>query len=116
MYERIMGLCKEKGISGAKLCREIGMQPSILTDIKMGRQRGLSAKNAQKVATYFGVSVGYLLGEEKKPPVNEDEELTELLERVRDDPHLRMLFSVTKNAKAEDIEKAIKIIQALKGE
>jgi len=111
-----MELCKSRGISGAKLCREVGMQPSILTDIKMGRQRGLSAKNAQKVATFFGVSVGYLLGEENKPLVNDDEELTELLERVRDDPHLRMLFSITKDATPEDVEKAIKIIQTLKGE
>jgi transcriptional regulator with XRE-family HTH domain len=105
------------------MCRDIGMQPSILTDLKKGRQSGLSAKNAQKVASYFGVSVAYLLGEEKQKPattgdgqmlVNNDPELTELLERVRDDPNLRMLFSVTKDATAEDIQQAIKIIQALK--
>ena len=28
----------------------------------MGRKEGLSAKSANKIATYFGVSVGYLLG------------------------------------------------------
>ena len=60
-----------------------------------------------------------LLDEEKGPQqelVNNDPELTEILERVRDDTHLRMLFSLTKDATAEDVEKAIKIIQALKGE
>lgn len=62
-----------------------------------------------------------LLDETKKEPqpedlVNGDPELTEILERARDDPHMRMLFSVTKDATAEDIEKAIKIIQMLKGE
>ena len=36
----------------------------MLTDLKMGRQSGLSAKNADKIASYFGVSVGYLLGTE----------------------------------------------------
>ena len=46
--------------------------------------------------------------------INGDPELTELLTRVRDDPHLRMLFSLTKNATASDVEKAIKIIQALR--
>ena len=55
--------------------------------------------------------------EESPPPlVNDDEELTELLTRARDDPHIRMLFSVTKDATPEDVEKAIKIIQMLKGE
>ncbi|MCR5811442.1 MAG: helix-turn-helix domain-containing protein [Lachnospiraceae bacterium] len=54
--------------------------------------------------------------EAQKPLVNNDPELTELLTRARDDPNIRMLFSVTKNATAKDIEQAIKIIQALKGE
>jgi transcriptional regulator with XRE-family HTH domain len=30
----------------------------------MGRRSGVSAVTAQKIAAYFGVSVGYLLGEE----------------------------------------------------
>ena len=54
--------------------------------------------------------------ESPQPLVNNDPELTELLTRARDDPHMRMLFSITKDASPEDIEKAIKIIQALKGE
>jgi transcriptional regulator with XRE-family HTH domain len=32
----------------------------------MGRRTGVSAVTAQKIAAYFGVSVGYLLGEEEK--------------------------------------------------
>jgi hypothetical protein len=42
------------------------MSKGILTDLKMGRQTGISAANAQKIAAYFNVSVGYLLGEEAK--------------------------------------------------
>ena len=48
------------------MCTDIGMSKGILTDLKMGRQAGISAANAQKIASYFGVSVGYLLGEEQK--------------------------------------------------
>ena len=76
LYENIIGLCEEKGIKGGKLCTDIGMSKGILTDLKMGRQAGISAANAQKIASYFGVSVGYLLGEEEKeekPTVNDDE-------------------------------------------
>ena len=62
LYNRIMSLCEEKGVSGYRMCKDIGIQPSILTDLKMGRQSGLSAKNADKMAAYFGVSVGFLLG------------------------------------------------------
>lgn len=73
LYENIIALCNEKGIKGGKLCTDIGMSKGILTDLKMGRQAGISAANAQKIASYFGVSVGYLLGEEDKkeqPTVN----------------------------------------------
>ena len=74
LYNRIMSLCEEKNVSGYRLCKDIGIQPSILTDLKMGRQNGLSAKNADKMAAYFGVSVGYLLGTDTKkrsPPEGE---------------------------------------------
>lgn len=73
LYERIMSLCEERGVSGYKLCKSTGIQPSVLTDLKMGRQAGLSAKNADKIASYFGVSVGYLLGTEtqKAPALTE---------------------------------------------
>lgn len=66
LYENIIALCNERGIKGGKMCTEIGMSKGILTDLKMGRQSGISAANAQKIASYFGVSVGYLLGEEQK--------------------------------------------------
>jgi transcriptional regulator with XRE-family HTH domain len=66
LYNNIIALCEEKGIKGGKLCTDIGMSKGILTDLKMGRQTGISAANAQKIASYFGVSVGYLLGEENE--------------------------------------------------
>ena len=72
LYENIIALCNKRGIKGGKLCTDIGMSKGILTDLKMGRQTGISAANAQKIATYFGVSVGYLLGEEtEKAPAGD---------------------------------------------
>lgn len=81
LYENIIALCEEKGIKGGKMCTDIGMSKGILTDLKMGRQTGISAVNAQKIASYFGVSVGFLLGEEsnekKEPIAVADDELEE---------------------------------------
>lgn len=65
LYERITDLCKQKGVKGGKMCTDLGMSKGTLTDLKMGRQTGLSAAKAQKIASYLGVSVGYLLGEEE---------------------------------------------------
>ena len=66
LYERLCSLCEEKGIKGGRMCTELGFSKSLMTDLKMGRKIGVSATTAQKIATYFGVSVGYLLGEEEK--------------------------------------------------
>ena len=64
LYENIIALCESKGIKGGKMCTDTGISKGLLTDLKMGRRTGVSAVTAQKIATYFGVSVGYLLGEE----------------------------------------------------
>lgn len=74
LYKKIIGLCEERGIKGGKMCTDIGMSKGILTDLKMGRQSSISTANAQKIASYFGVSVDYLLGEEdkKEKPIIDD--------------------------------------------
>ena len=84
LYEIINSLCEERGIRPSKLCADVGISRGLITDLKMGRKNGVTAVTAQKIASYFGVSVGYLLGEEveKMPLVNEDEELTEYFGRV----------------------------------
>ena len=65
LYENIVTLCESKGIKGGKMCTDIGISKGLLTDLKMGRRTGVSAVTAQKIAAYFDVSVGYLLGEEE---------------------------------------------------
>lgn len=67
IYNTIMDLCRKKNISGSRLCAEIGISKATLTELKAGRQKGVSATTAQKIADYFGVTVGYLLGEESAP-------------------------------------------------
>lgn len=73
LYENIMALCEAHGIKGGKMCTDTGISKGLLTDLKMGRRTGVSAVTAQKIANYFNVSVGYLLGEEetKKAPAND---------------------------------------------
>ena len=74
LYKNIVALCEERGIKGGKMCTDTGISKGLLTDLKMGRRSGVSALTAQKIASYFGVSVGYLLGEEEKKekPINDD--------------------------------------------
>ena len=70
LYKNIMALCDSRGIKGGKLCTDLGISKGLLTDLKMGRRTGVSAATAQKIASYFGVTVGYLLGQEENAPAD----------------------------------------------
>lgn len=77
LYERLCHLCKQKGVSGGKMCADLGLSRSVMSDLKSGRKKGFNAEIAQKIALYFGVSVAYLLGEEenkdkKEKPISYD--------------------------------------------
>jgi transcriptional regulator with XRE-family HTH domain len=67
LYERIIELCRQKGVSGSRMCLDLGLSKSTLSDIKNGRKKGISTATAQKIAAYFNVSLEYLLGEEALP-------------------------------------------------
>ena len=71
LYESIQQLCESRGIRPGRLCDELGLSRGLMTDLKMGRKKGVNAQTAQKIAAYFGVSVGYLLGEEESTAIAE---------------------------------------------
>ena len=109
LYDTILALCESRGIKGGKMCTDVGISKGLLTDLKMGRRTGVSAVTAQKIAAYFNVSVGYLLGEEdkeakKEQPIEYDglsddkKKLIKRLEELSDDK-IRLLLQV-----AESIE------------
>lgn len=76
LYESIMSLCDERGIKGGRMCVEAGISKGLLTDLKMGRRSGVSAVTAQKIADYFGITVGELLnGKQEKTPTQTGERM-----------------------------------------
>ena len=64
LYETIEMLCEERNIRPGRLCDELGLSRGLMTDLKMGRKKGVNAETARKIADYLGVSVGYLLGQD----------------------------------------------------
>ena len=63
LYENILSLCQDRNIRPGRLCDELKLSRGLMTDLKMGRKKTLNAETAQKIAAYFGVSVGQLLGQ-----------------------------------------------------
>ena len=108
LYDNIIALCESRGIKGGKMCTDIGISKGLLTDLKMGRRTGVSAVTAQKIAAYFGVSVGYLLGEEdeeqKEKPTVKDDGLSE---------SQKALMQFAKSVPEDKAEKVLKLMQAI---
>ena len=111
--ERLAALRRQRKLTQAELARALGISKSAVSMYERGN-REPELELLQAMADFFSVSVSSLLGREE-PLVNDDPELTEYLEQLRDRPELRMLFSVTKDAAKEDVEAAVRIIEALRG-
>lgn len=105
LYERIIDLCKKRGVSGSRMCLDLGLSKSTLSDMKNGRTKGVSTNTAQKIASYFGVSVGYLLGEEEKEekPIQEDE-LSE---------NMKKLIEFAKSVPEDKVELVLKLMRTI---
>lgn len=77
LYERIQYLCKNKGVSPSRMCLDLGLSKSTMSDMKNGRTKGISTGTAQKIASYFDISVDALLGKEDKESSPDEYVLTE---------------------------------------
>lgn len=88
MYKIIDNLLEANNISGAKMCADLDMSRSFITELRKGRAKSVKIETAQKIASYFGVSVGYLLGEENEntpvqPKSDGDIDLSNITETQR---------------------------------
>lgn len=109
LSERIDGLCAQHKITGYRLCKDIGISPNVLTELRSGRREGISAKNANKIAAYFEVSVGYLLGTEDDPGIKKDAPTGNADERDLDASLVRRLVQLT----PEEMEKVDAFVQGI---
>ena len=68
MYKIIDELLTQKGISGSKMCADLGMSRSFMTELRKNRIKHLRLETAQKIADYLGIGVSCLLGSENNAP------------------------------------------------
>lgn len=66
MNLRLKELRKKKGLTLEELAKEIGVTKATISRWESG-ERGLKISQLQKLADYFNVSVGYLLGNTDMP-------------------------------------------------
>lgn len=118
--KRLRALREQRGLRQEDIGKVINVGKSAVSQWESGA-RIPDLETVNRLSSYFGVSVDYLLGrtDSREAPQYDKiktsaDEVTELLETLHKRPEMKMLFSITKNATKEDIEKAVKIIEALK--
>lgn len=68
----------ELGIKGSKMCDDLGISRSTLTELRKGRATTLKLERAIAIADYLKMPVEYLLGEQQKEkPDTDSDGLTE---------------------------------------
>lgn len=122
-WERFYGLCIKRGTKPNPVAKGIGLSSGVLTKWKSG-----TIPNGDmliKIAEYFGVTTDYLLGknddsiqvyDEDDNIVVIDDETRDIIDSLRTRPEMKILFSVTKKATKDDIEKAVRIVEALRND
>ena len=103
--DKIQTLADKKGVTIAKMLRELDLANSIFSKWKM-RGSVPNVETVKKIADYFQVSVDYLLDKEKSPPSND----SELLKGI--------MFEIENSSEAERtlILEKIKQIKSLRNE
>lgn len=95
------------------LVTDLNLTASTVSDWANGKKYPRVDK-MQLLADYFGILKSDLTEEHETSKMTDDIELQEYLEELKNRSELRMLFSLTKGATKEDVEKAVRIIEALK--
>lgn len=112
---RIKQLREQKGLSQIELAEKIGVSKQNLYKYETGIITNIPSDKIEAIAEVLNVSPASVMGWDGTTAINEDEELQEYLEELKTRPEMKMLFKTLKGTSKEDVEKTVKIIEALKG-
>jgi len=119
-FNEIIGRIRDRrlelGLSYQDLADKTGMSKSTLQRYETGFIKNIPLSKVEALAKALRVTPEYLMGwEEKSESPVMDAETLQMMNEAFARPEMRALFSVSRNATREDIEKSIKIIEMFKG-
>lgn len=106
--DTLIRLRRAAGLSQQQLAEAVGLSRSAVGMYETGK-REPDIDTLQLFSEYFKVDMNTLTS----PRTEEDAEMAELLETLRNRADMRMLFKLAKDATPEDVRRAVKIIEAL---
>ncbi|MBR5218846.1 MAG: helix-turn-helix transcriptional regulator [Clostridia bacterium] len=110
--EKLQNRRKELGLTLQAVGDACGVTKSTVQKWETGHIANMRRDRLTRLAQILEVSVDFILGGENFDA--DTDEMQEYLTLLRERPEMKMLFSVSKKASKEDIEKTVRIIEALK--
>ncbi len=114
MGARLKELRTSRGLTQEEVGKVIGVQKAAIQKYEKGDVENIKRSAIEKLSKFYNVSAAYIMCLDEEQ-TKEQKEISELIEAMKDKPELSMLFNLTKDATAEDMKKAIKIIQTILG-
>lgn len=114
MWEVFEMLLKRDGVSIADVSRATGISQSVFSNWKKRRNR-ISAANAEKLADFFNVSVGYIFGvqeNEHQDSYYKDAMSAMIAQQMFEDKEIRSLFHIKRNIPADRFQAFYDMITA----
>jgi len=122
--ERIARLREESCLTQEELSLKIGISRAALSNYEKNRRQP-DYDTIRKIATYFGVSIDFLLGHTNVRETSEsiidsalqvDPELMEIWLAIKNRKDLQSLFKEVKPMTTDNVKKVIRIIKVLEDE
>lgn len=113
---RIKAARKDARMTQAEVAARLGITYQAISNYERGVTR-IDTDTLVKLCAVYDIPVSSIIDSTapaSAPSYAVDAELNEYLEMLKTRPECRMLFSLTKDATKEDVEKAVAIIEALR--
>lgn len=112
-YEKIL---KDRHIPKMVFYKACGITDAAVSQWRTGKSYP-SRKSVESIATFLGITVQSLVGgeETEKPVADEDNELSEMLNKCKDNSALRMVFDAASTLTEDELKTAAALLNALKG-
>jgi len=136
LYENIKALCEKKGVTVSRMCLDMGVSKSTMSDLKSGKKKSMTIPTLEKIAKYLDTTVdeiingtwqgnmdremrGYITGRKDEKELSDqwmDEELKECIEVLRDKPSTRSLVHASRDMTPEQVANMAAFMESMKGD
>ena len=111
--ELVKQICKERGISIAKLERDCDFSNGYIGKVKKGV---FPVDKAQRISDYLGIDLNLLIGvqTDEQPGYYINSETADIAQEIYETPGLRILFDAARDSRPEDLQMAADLLRRLK--